>query len=201
MKVFLAGLLTLLIFQAPQSLAGQRPTQRPTLCGDMMRIQKVLEDARVMAAELRGMASAQKDYITRRELMRKAKKLTDMVQTLRGELALPLEPEHAEPVPPEPVAPVMHPMTPADFHQLLSALEAEGFSKGKFRVLQSAIPHNNFTVEQVKKVMKKFSFSKGKTRAAAMMYPRILDKNNFYKVYEELPFDSDKEKLKQMISK
>ncbi len=197
MKAILSGLAIFLLVYAPQAAAGQRPK----LCGDMMRIQKALEDARVMAAELRGMASAQKDYITRRELTKKAKDLTRLVQVLRSELSLPQEPA---PTPVEETQEpeiVLQPMTPVDFQHLLSAIEAESFTKGRLRVLQSAVPHNYFTVDQIKKVMKKFSFASGKTQAAAMMYARLLDKNNFYRVYEELSFDSDKKKLKEMISK
>ncbi len=197
MKAFFAGLTIFFMAHSSQALAGQRPK----LCGDMMRIQSVLEDARVMAAELRGIASAQKDYITRRELSRKAAELTRLVKTLKKELSILDQPVPSQPVPNTQVAPVLKPMTSSDFQKLLSALKSESFEKGKLRWLQGTVANNNFTVDQAKKVMRIFSFANGKVQAAAMMYDKILDKNDFYKVYEELTFDSDKEKLKKMITK
>ena len=99
-----------------------------------------------------------------------------------------------EPPPPEPQA-----MDPGDFAALMKALKAESFPKGKLAVLREAARRNRFRVAQLRHVMQEFSFADGKLQAAAAIHPVLVDPQNFYKVYQDLQFESDKLKLRRMI--
>lgn len=169
---------------------------RTELCGDKARIRDILGDAREVVAELRGMAAAQSDYIARREMTRKADKLKRLIHRLREELKVPDESAQA-PAPEEGIAPM-----PADrFEALIKALGAEAFSKGKLRVVRQAAAHNHFSVAQVTKVMRQFSFADGKVQAAAAMHPKLVDPENFFEAYKELSFEADKKKLREAVEK
>jgi hypothetical protein len=87
------------------------------------------------------------------------------------------------------------------FADLLRALEAESFAKGKLRVVKQAARHDHFSVEQVRQVMRQFSFADGKVEAAAAMHRRLVDPENFFQAYEELSFEADKNKLRGLIER
>lgn len=166
------------------------------LCGDKARIRDILGDAREVIAELRGMAAAQSDYIARREMTRKADKLKRLMHRLRAEL------EDAEPADSPPPAEVrVEPMPAERFEALVKSIAAEAFAKGKLRVIRQAAHHNRFSVAQVKRVMRQFSFADGKVQAAAAMHPMLVDPENFFEAYKELSFEADKKKLRQAVGK
>ena len=171
--------------------------ERQQLCGDRQRVQDIMIDAREALAELRGMSAAQPDYITRREMTKKANRLKRLLDRLRTELALPAEDEPV--AEPQELAP--QPMEAARFEALIKALSAEGFAKGKLRVVSEAAAHNQFSVAQVKKVMRQFSFAEGKVKSAAALHPKVIDPQNFFQVYAELTFDGDKKKLRKLLGK
>jgi len=181
-----------LIFASSLALADDRSE----LCGDKARIRDILGDAREVVAEMRGMAAAQSDYIARREMTRKADKLKRLMERLRAELKVAdMEPS------PAPVAEQVAPMPADRFEALLKALGAEAFSKGKIRVVRQAAGHNHFSVAQVKRVMRQFSFADGKVQAAAAMHPKLIDPENFFEAYKELSFEADKNKLREAVEK
>ncbi len=165
------------------------------LCGDEEQIRKILADARESLAELRGLAAAQKDYIARRQLLRKADALRRQLHRLHRALAL----AEAETAPPP--DPAVQPMAAEAFDALIASLEAESFAKGKVRLVREAAAHHAFSVAQVKRVMTQFSFADGKVEAAALMHPKLIDPENFFQVYGQLKFESDKRKLRQRIDK
>lgn len=173
-----------------------RAGERTELCGDKARIRHILGDAREVIAELRGMAAAQSDYIARREMTRKADKLKRLMKQLRSELEA-VEPAEGQPE----VDDLPAPMPPDRFEALVKALAAEAFSKGKLRVVRQAAAHNHFSVAQVKRVMRQFSFADGKVQAAAAMHPRLVDPENFFEAYKELSFEADKKKLREAVEK
>jgi hypothetical protein len=186
-QVYAWGLLVLML--GGVALAG--PGDQ--LCGDEKQIRQILADARETLAELRGLAAAQKDYIARRQLLRRADALRRQLHRLHRALAL----AEAETAPPEPA---VQPMAAEAFDALIASLKAESFAKGKVRLVREAAAHHAFSVAQVKRVMKQFSFADGKVEAAALMHPKLVDPESFFQVYGQLKFESDKRKLRQRIA-
>lgn len=188
-----ALVLGLLLFGAA-SPVHSNDEQR--VCGDKPRIEKLMGQTREKLAELRGMSSAHPDYITRREMTRKADELRRLLERIDAELAL----QYAPPPPPIQPPPVQ-PMEAGRFTTLLNTLGAEAFPKGKLRVVKQAGRHDHFSVDQVRRVMRQFSFADGKVQAAATLYPKLVDPQNFFQVYEELDFEADKNRLRELTEK
>lgn len=168
----------------------------PRACGEEKTLRPLFTEAREALAELRGMAQSHPDFRTRRSLIRKADKIKRLLVEMREALSIRDKPrlQPAPPPPPEPQA-----MDTSDFAALMKALRTESFAKGKLVVLREAVRHNHFQVAQLRRIMREFSFADGKLQAAAAVHPVLVDPNNFYKVYQDLQFESDKQKLRQMI--
>jgi len=80
--------------------------------------------------------------------------------------------------------------------KILSALEAEAFSDGRLSALRSAMVGRTFTVDQVKTLLSVFPFGDDKVEAASMLFSQVSDTNNWFEIYAELDFDSDRQALR-----
>ena len=58
-----------------------------------------------------------------------------------------------------------------------------------------------FTSDQCLQLVNLFSFDSEKIKLMQAMYPRIVDKPNFYLVIESLTFQSDKNKMNEFVRK
>ena len=191
MRLFrLFALLGLLCFLPSTTALAQ-----DQLCGDRAEIQKILGDCREALAELKGMNAANPNYQTRKSTAFQIRRIRRQLKLLRAELAM--QPE--EQVQPQPTGPVA--MDQASFNSLLKAVAAESFPKGRMRVVTDAAAGNFFTVAQLRRLLKKFSFEREKVNVAAKLHPRLVDPGNFFQVYQDLTFDTNKNALKKRISK
>jgi hypothetical protein len=80
--------------------------------------------------------------------------------------------------------------------KIISILDSEAFSDGRLELLQSAIIQRRFLVSQVQKIMAVFPFGDDKVKAATMLFPRVNDTENWFTIYAELDFDSDRKALR-----
>ena len=87
--------------------------------------------------------------------------------------------------------------SPQELNQILKALEAESFSDSRLEALSSAKTGRTFTVSQVKSIVAVFSFGDDKVDAAAMLFDHVSDPENWFAVYDSLPFDSDRKDLRK----
>jgi hypothetical protein len=90
-------------------------------------------------------------------------------------------------------------MTRAPMDGLKAAIAAEGFGDGKVAVLRTAVAENWFTTEQVVELLPLFAFSDDRVEAAAVLYPKVLDPENWFRVYGGFDFDSDKDELRRRL--
>ena len=93
------------------------------------------------------------------------------------------------------------PMTEEQFRRLLETLKDESFSDTKLDILKEAARYNWFTSEQVARILEVFDFDEDRLKAAKMLYPRVVDKENFYIVYSRFEFSSTKEELRRWIER
>jgi hypothetical protein len=105
----------------------------------------------------------------------------------------------APPPPPAEVDPGPQPMEPGRFQDLLRALKDLSFSRDQLNYLRDAARHHWFLADQVRQVVAGFDFGKDKVDAAALLYRRVLDRENFYQVQDALDFESDREALRKRI--
>jgi len=104
------------------------------------------------------------------------------------------EPRHHGPLPH-----AQGPMAPDDFEALLAALKGAPFSSDKLVLVRDAAKRNRFETDQVLRVVKLFSHGSEQVDAAVAMYPRVVDKKNFFKVYGVLSFSSDRDSLRKKV--
>jgi uncharacterized protein DUF4476 len=108
----------------------------------------------------------------------------------------------SSPPPPQPVpVPTVQPISEGQLQQLLSAIARESFGDGKLRVLESAAPSQYFLVPQVVKILQKFSFGDDKLDAVRTLWPRVLDQNNGFQLYQAFNFQGEKDQLREIIGR
>jgi hypothetical protein len=82
------------------------------------------------------------------------------------------------------------------FDSLMQTFQSNSFDEGKVtfvRVMANTMPA--FTVDQVHEIMTEMSFDPGRVAAAAILYPRITDRENVYKLLDTMSFDQGRKDL------
>lgn len=102
-----------------------------------------------------------------------------------------------EPEPPKRVAP--SPMDSQRLDELLRRIADLSFSKDQLAYLEDAVRGRYFVTDQVRRVMRVFSFDADKVKAAVLMYPAVLDREDFYRAQDELSFESDRARLRDEV--
>lgn len=102
------------------------------------------------------------------------------------------------PLPPTPIEPL--PMNPQQFSEFLGELKKQSFDKERLGLLKEVSNEAWFTTDQVIQAMGLFSFSSEKVAAGTAMYPHVVDRANWFKVYSTFSFSSDQEKLRKQTS-
>lgn len=91
------------------------------------------------------------------------------------------------------------PMEYSSFDQLVNSLKRLSFGSDRLNLVKDARKRHYFTTQQVRRLMKVFGFASEKVKAAALLYPRTVDKQNFHNVYPDLKFESDREELREKV--
>ena len=111
-------------------------------------------------------------------------------------------------IPPPPLPPPSGPipppfgtaMTPQEYATLHAELKKQSFDSNRLQLVREVSGSAWFTTDQVIQTMGLFSFSTEKIQAGAAMYPRVVDRDQWYRVYSTLTFSSDQEKLRKLTS-
>jgi hypothetical protein len=111
----------------------------------------------------------------------------------------PPPPPMYTPLPPPPPAEPMA-MSPQQFSDFIGELKKQSFDRERLGLLKEVAGQNWFTTDQVIQSMALFSFNSEKIAAGTAMYPRVVDRSNWYKVYSTFTFSSDQEKLRKQTS-
>lgn len=180
--------------QGPQG--PQAPQTRPQVVLELQelndrlaRLERLLEDAYERAEQGRGKGKLDRALDELNELKR-------MVATAPSSGGY--QPPQPLPPPPPP-APVVQPIADGRLRRLTEALAREPFPREKLTVLREAAAHDNFLVGQTRALLEQFSFANDRLEAVRILWPRVLDRNNSFQLYEAFQFSSDKQKLRQII--
>lgn len=206
-------------FSIPTLILAALLVAVPASADEAQRLQQVLDDLDVMEALLSGKVND----ATRNELLEKVRRsrktvrgvqqdllrggtASASVQTGDGSLSVVLEVPDEGGAPPPPVVevvevgqPEVFPMPPPAFGGLKDAIEEESFDDEKLAVLREAARHNVFLVDQAIQLIELFTFSDGKVEAGVILYPQVIDPENWFRVYGAYTFDSDKEELRRRL--
>mgnify|MGYP002639867226 CR=1 FL=1 len=105
----------------------------------------------------------------------------------------------ADPVLDEVPQEVVEPLTGQSYDALLAALKEQGFADDKLSVLQTAARNAWFTADQVKGMLKMFSFPDDKLSALRIVSNLIVDPENKFLLYGSFVHSSDKEEAKKIL--
>jgi hypothetical protein len=83
-----------------------------------------------------------------------------------------------------------------ELEEILARLRKASFDDGRAKTLESAATERGFTCAQVVQLVKTFSFGDGQVNAVRILNPRIVDRQNFFKIYDAFTFDSDKDRVR-----
>ena len=86
------------------------------------------------------------------------------------------------------------------FASLLAAVDRTPFADEKLAVLGSISRGRSFTVYQVVQLVNEMPFADTKVEAAVMLYPLVVDVQNWYLVYDTIPFSSSRDELRRRTS-
>lgn len=87
-----------------------------------------------------------------------------------------------------------------DFSELKSSINNRTFESSNSAIVKSAIDNNYFTSEQIRELMRFFTFEDTKLEIAKYSYKKVCDTKNFFKVYDAFDFESSITELKNYIS-
>ncbi len=87
-----------------------------------------------------------------------------------------------------------------DLKGVLQAMRAKNFPDEKLSILNVAAKDRCFSVAQIKTIGKEFTFGSERLKVFKMLYEKCNDKENYFKLVDELTFDSEKDELKKFIN-
>ena len=89
-------------------------------------------------------------------------------------------------------------MDDADFNLLMGALNDSWPNYLEF--LAQPISENYFTAAQASQIVETMRFSDEEVQAAVMLYPRVVDLNNWFVVEQAITFDTARQELRNQIA-
>jgi Domain of unknown function (DUF4476) len=90
-------------------------------------------------------------------------------------------------------------VTESDLNSIIQSVHNQKYTDDKFKTLQTASKNRCYSVAQIKKLAGEFTFGSEKLKVFKLLYEKCSDKENYYKLVDELNFDSEKEELRQFI--
>jgi len=91
------------------------------------------------------------------------------------------------------------PIDPAAFDGLLQSVRRGGFADAQLEIVRAAAPVNYFTVDQVVSLMKAIPFDDTRIEVAVLLYPRIVDPDRWFKVFDAFAFSQSGQTLRQRL--
>ena len=92
-----------------------------------------------------------------------------------------------------------YPMSSADFGEALNSVKGQGFDETRLKVAKQITSANCVSVQQVKQVIKCFSFEDTRLSYAKYAYEFCTDRNKYYLVNDEFSFSSSVDDLTNYI--
>lgn len=187
------GLIAFLLCAALPAMADH-PVPERRVAVDRREMRRDLDALSNLLDEL---AHERRPHRRARLASRARERIDAMKRDLRDAPRVDLPP--APPPPPAP-QPVVYPIAQSALEELKSALRRESFPRDRLRVLDAASPVNWFLVPQAQEVLAMFEFPRDRLQAMRLLKPRILDVENFYRLYGSFEFPSDKAELKKILN-
>lgn len=198
MTVSLPALALSLLASAPAAAvpAPARPSRpAPTM---------VLVDQRDLLDELRALQSQVQELQSQANKGREKKELRRGLDSVSTRLArLERTIRQSRPAAPDrrPPLVVVGPtaMAPASFAALHKSVSTASFDNDRLVVVRTALRDNWVAVDQARTLMAEFRMSSVKVEALRLLWPRVVDRENGFRFYEDFPFPSDRSAARAII--
>lgn len=180
---------------APAWAAPARPARPATMVQVDQR--ELLDELRALQDQVRALESRTNKGKDGRELKRGLDSLGDRLARLERSIRSS-RPVVAERLPPRVVVGPT-PMTPATFATLHRSVAGQSFGSDKLVILRSALRENFVAVEQARALMGEFMVSRDRLDALRLLWPRVVDRENGYRFYEDFVFASEKNAVQAIL--
>jgi hypothetical protein len=91
-------------------------------------------------------------------------------------------------------------MSDAAFASFRGSIERASFAADRLRLIENGAKYRHFTAAQVGQIIEQLPFGAEKVEAGVMLYPRVLDKQNWHVVYDGFDFRVDARNLARRVA-
>jgi hypothetical protein len=91
-------------------------------------------------------------------------------------------------------------MNSADFQRLLNNIKAESFADDQLSVLNMAVRHSYFNIDQLIQIVNLFTFADEKVEAVKVVAPKIVDLQNAHNLLNAFTYSDDKATVESIIN-
>jgi len=113
----------------------------------------------------------------------------------------PCSPQLQHPVLYTECAPAPLPICESEFREISTVIEQQWFENTRLEVAQNVLSQKYLSTEQVRSLMQLFSFDSSRLEFAKFAYSRTVDRQNYYRTFSALSFDSSVRELSSYISR
>ena len=93
------------------------------------------------------------------------------------------------------------PISDADFAKLLKNLKGQSFDEQKMVFVETFVKGRPLNCQQATELLKTFSFDDGRIASAVILYPGLVDAENFFEVLKIFPFESTRKQVMEAVKK
>ena len=90
-------------------------------------------------------------------------------------------------------------MDPQSFNTFLKTLKDETFESSQLKMLETAVINTRFTSDQCVRILQLCDFDNERIKFMKLLYPAVVDKQNFFKVVNLLDFDLNINEISRFI--
>ena len=90
-------------------------------------------------------------------------------------------------------------MDPQNFNDFLKTLEDATFESSRLKMLETTVINTRFTSDQCVRIIQLCDFESQRLKFMKLLYPVVVDKQNFFKVINLFDFDSNKREMNSFI--
>lgn len=87
------------------------------------------------------------------------------------------------------------------FDRFLQTMKNASFDSNRTKQIEASVLTTSFTSEQCLKLFNTYSFDNERIKFLKIIYPRIVDKQNFFIVIDKLTFSSSKNEMNEFVKK
>lgn len=86
-----------------------------------------------------------------------------------------------------------------DFNRLSISMRNQAFDKDKYQFMENFVAGRFFTCDQASQLLRHFSFDPDRIKAAVLIYPQLVDPENFNRALEVFTFETSRKSVMERI--